>query len=175
VAQDAHYLRAYADVLTAVAELAPTADERTFWTDSARGTVTAELQLHGTWLPSSDTAAPSATTTRYLDHLRAAVTRGDYAILAAAVLPCFWLYADLGTRLRAVARPAHPYTGWLETYGDPVFDAAARRAVAIVTTHAADAGADTRAAMWTAFRTSSEHELAFFDAPLDSTVTAEDR
>ena len=91
---------------------------------------------------------------------------------AAAVLPCFWLYADLGERLAAGAfgdvanDPGHPYATWLRTYGDPAFSLANRRAIDLVTGLAAAATPAVRERMRRAFRVSSEHELAFFAAPL---------
>jgi len=166
--QDAFYLRAYAPVLAAAASLAPSAAERDFWASSADSTIAVELAMQERWLAGGDPAAavPSATTTAYLDHLRAAADAGDYDPLVAAVLPCYWLYADIGLRLRAAATPGHPYAGWLRTYGDPGFAAATRRAVGVVKRRFTRADEPTRTRMWAAFRTSAEHELAFFDAPL---------
>ena len=60
-------------------------------------------------------ADPAPATVAYLDHLRSVAFGADYAELIAAVLPCFWLYTDLGTRLHAGAfgeyarDPQHPY------------------------------------------------------------------
>ncbi|MCP2370828.1 hydroxymethylpyrimidine kinase/phosphomethylpyrimidine kinase [Agromyces terreus] len=117
-------------------------------------------------------AEPDAATTAYLDHLLATAARGDYAVLAAAVLPCFWIYVDLGERLAAgefgaqALDPGHPYASWLATYSDPAFAHATREAIGLVTRLAADATPERRAAMHRAFRISSEHERAFFAAPL---------
>jgi hydroxymethylpyrimidine/phosphomethylpyrimidine kinase len=167
LAQDALYLRTYARVLAAAATLAPTVAEQAFWASSAEGTLTAELALHESWLRSGvDDVVPSPTTKAYLDHLLAPVALGDYDALVAGVLPCFWLYADVGARLKALATAGHPYAGWLETYGDPAFEAATRRAVDVVAARFAGASAATRERMWAAFRASAEHELAFFESPL---------
>ncbi|GAA1829955.1 bifunctional hydroxymethylpyrimidine kinase/phosphomethylpyrimidine kinase [Agromyces salentinus] len=117
-------------------------------------------------------AEPDATTTAYLDHLLATGARGDYAVLAAALLPCFWIYVDLGERLAAgdfgerALDPGHPYASWLATYADPGFAQATRQAIDLVTLLAADATPARREAMHRAFRASAEHELAFFAAPL---------
>lgn len=120
-----------------------------------------------------DRVEQSPTTIAYLNHLVAASARADYAVVVAAVLPCYWLYTDLGERLAAGEFGAaslaadHPYASWLETYGDPVFAEATRTAVSIMTTLAVEATPERREAMWRAFRTSAEHELAFFAAPLE--------
>jgi hydroxymethylpyrimidine kinase/phosphomethylpyrimidine kinase/thiamine-phosphate diphosphorylase len=113
-------------------------------------------------------------TTAYLDHLRSVAFGGDYAEIVAAVLPCFWLYTDLGRRLHAgefgeyATDPQHPFASWLATYADPAFEEATRTAIEHASAAAAAADADTRARMRRAFVSSSEHELAFFAAPLES-------
>ncbi len=145
LAQDALYLREYARVLAEAARLAPTSDEQAFWADSARGSIVGELELHASWLTPAHgvsaatfAAQPAPATTAYLDHLRSVAFGGDYAEIIAAVLPCFWLYTDLGRRLHAgefgeYARDAgHPYASWLATYADPAFEEATRTAIAYV-------------------------------------------
>ncbi|MBS0025319.1 bifunctional hydroxymethylpyrimidine kinase/phosphomethylpyrimidine kinase [Microbacterium paraoxydans] len=179
LAQDALYLREYARVLAEAARLAPTSAEQEFWAESARGAIAGELELHASWLSPGEgvsgatfaaDAAPA--TTAYLDHLRSVAFGGDYAELVAAVLPCFWLYTDLGRRLHAgdfggaPRDPAHPYASWLETYADPAFERATAQAIDHVTTAAARADAGRRERMRRAFLASSAHELAFFAAPL---------
>ena len=179
LAQDALYLREYARVLAEASRLAPTSAEQAFWAESAHGSIVGELELHASWLtPSQGVSAatfqaePGQATTAYLDHLRSVAFGGDYAEIIAAVLPCFWLYTDLGRRLHAgefgeYARDAqHPYASWLATYADPAFEEATRIAIAYASEAAAAADAGTRLRMGRAFRISSSHELAFFAAPM---------
>ncbi|GAA1938372.1 bifunctional hydroxymethylpyrimidine kinase/phosphomethylpyrimidine kinase [Agromyces allii] len=192
LAQDALYLRDYARVLAEASRLAPDAAGQAFWADSAHGSLVGELELHTRWLTGDADATgvalpteadatsaalvfaaePDAATTAYLDHLLATGARGDYAVLAAAVLPCFWIYVDLGERLAAgefgqrALDPEHPYASWLETYADPAFAVATREAIELVTREAAAATPERREAMRRAFHASARHELAFFAAPL---------
>src|SRR5690606_12163770 len=105
LAQDALYLREYARVLAEAARLAPAPEQQAFWAASAHGAIAGEAELHASWLtPATGVSAatfaarPTPVTSAYLDHLRSVAFSGDYAVLIAAVLPCFWLYADLGVR-----------------------------------------------------------------------------
>lgn len=176
--QDALYLRDYARVLAEASRLAPSSHEQAFWAHAAHGAIVGELELHASWLaPEGESTAifdadPAPATTAYLDHLRSVAFGADHAELVAAVLPCFWLYADLGRRLHAgeldaaALDPEHPYASWLATYADPAFETATERAVAFVTAAAAAADAGTRSRMLRAFEISSAHELAFFAAPI---------
>ncbi len=168
LAQDALYLRDYSRVLAAASQLAPTPAEQAFWASGAHGAIATELELHADWLPTGAVfdAEPSATTTAYVDHLLATAARGGYGELIAAVLPCFWIYVDVGTRVASRATPDHPYAAWLRTYADAEFRALTDRAIEIVTGHAAATDPATRERMRRAFVTSSRHELQFFAAPL---------
>jgi len=179
LAQDALYLREYARVLAEAARRAPTSHEQAFWAEGAHGAIAGELELHASWLTpmqgiTVETFAfePAPATVAYLDHLRAVAYGGDYAELIAAILPCYWLYTDLGKRLHAgefgpwAQSPEHPFASWLATYADPAFEAATERAIAYVTQAAASASPEKRARMFRAYEVSSEHERAFFAAPL---------
>ncbi|MGW9168882.1 MULTISPECIES: bifunctional hydroxymethylpyrimidine kinase/phosphomethylpyrimidine kinase [Agromyces] len=179
LAQDALYLRDYARALATAAALAPDAAAQAFWATSSHGSIVGELELHERWLgtgAATDATRPGPATTAYLDHLLATAARGDYAVLVAALLPCFWLYTDLGARLAAgefgeqALAPEHPYASWLATYGDPAFAEATREAVAIVTASASRETPGVRERMLRAFRASAVHELAFFAAPLGAEV-----
>lgn len=173
LAQDALYLRAFARSLAEASRLAPTRDEQAFWALGAHLALATELQLHEGLLSETELAAASesATTTGYLDHLTASCAARDYGVLIAALLPCFWLYHDIGTRLHAHSHGDHPYREWLDTYADEAFAESTARAVDIVTRAASAADDDRRDTMWVAFRRSSAWERAFFSAPLDESAT----
>jgi hydroxymethylpyrimidine/phosphomethylpyrimidine kinase len=171
LAQDALYLNGYARVLARAAAIAPTEAEQLFWARSAQSCLEVESELHRTWLstrPATVTLGP--VTKAYVDHLLAASVSGSYAVLVAAVLPCFWLYAEVGETLyrqflTAGAPESHPYAVWLRTYADEEFAAATRKAVAYTDAAARSASVVEREAMTLAFRQSARYEVGFFDAP----------
>ena len=172
LAQDAIYLRAYSRVLARASQLAPTPDAQVAWARSAADAISAESALHEEWLSRHPAPAVAGPVTRaYVDHLLAHAAGSDYAVLVAALLPCFTIYADVGTRLRAVgsaaaaAGDAHPYAAWLATYADPAFAAATRRACELVDEAAVIAGPSRRAAMLAASLVSAAYERDFFRAP----------
>jgi hydroxymethylpyrimidine kinase/phosphomethylpyrimidine kinase/thiamine-phosphate diphosphorylase len=172
LAQDAIYLRAYSRVLARASQLAPTPEAQVEWARSAADAIAAESALHEEWLARHPAPAVIGPVTRaYVDHLLAHAATSDYAVLVAALLPCFTIYADVGTRLRAArsaaaaSGAAHPYAAWLETYADPAFAAATERACALVDEAAVLAGPGRRAAMLEASRVSAAYERDFFRAP----------
>jgi len=141
-----------------------------FWATGAAGSIEAEMELHRTWLSTYAVGGmgvePSATTTAYLDHLHAATVDGDYGRVVAAVLPCYWIYQDLGERLVGASHAEHPYAAWLDTYADPAFAMANARAIEIVAGAAARADEAGRETMRRAFLASAAHEEAFFAEPI---------
>ena len=171
LAQDALYLSTYSRVLARVSALAPTQAAQLFWANSAQACLQTESELHRRWLAAHNAPRTTGPVTKaYLDHLLATSVQGSYAVLVAAVLPCYWLYAVVGARLHAqfVARGAgstHPYADWLATYSDEAFAAATQQAITFVDAAARDASTRERTAMRAAFSHSSQFEVDFFDAP----------
>ena len=171
LAQDAIYLNGYSRVLARASALAPTESEQLFWARSAQQCLEVESELHRSWLSTRTVQAELGPVTKaYVDHLLAASGSGSYAVLAAAVLPCFWLYADVGAALHAqfvaAGAPAgHPYADWLRTYADEDFAAATRQAIGITDAAGLAGSPAEREAMVTAFRQSCRYEVEFFDAP----------
>lgn len=165
--QDTLYLTAYARVLARASALAPDPGAQAFFARGAAECLDVERARHDDRLAGTGTTPrgpASAVTTAYVDHLLAVAARGSYAEVVAAVLPCYWLYSDLGARIRARAGDltAHPFGDWIGLYGDPRFAALTAEACALADAAAREAGAATRERMRAAFVTSCAHEVAFF-------------
>jgi hydroxymethylpyrimidine/phosphomethylpyrimidine kinase len=170
LAQDALYLSAYSRALARASALAPSDQEQRFWADAAHYCLDVEAELHRSWLGIEPLPPVGPVTKSYVDHLLAASAQGSYGVLVAALLPCYWLYAEVGNRLHSdlLARDAgrsHPYAVWLETYADEEFATATREAISIVDAAARAGSTVERVAMRIAFAQSSQYELDFFDAP----------
>ncbi|WP_444662077.1 bifunctional hydroxymethylpyrimidine kinase/phosphomethylpyrimidine kinase [Cellulomonas sp. CW35] len=171
VRQDALYLTGYARVLARASELAPDGEAQAFFARGAAACLDVERRLHEQRLARSardgsrQGASASSVTTAYVDHLLAVAATGSYADVVAAVLPCYWVYADLGARLRARAGDltAHPYGDWVGTYGDEEFAAVTAQARAHADAAGRSLDAAGRARMREVLAVSCEHEVAFFD------------
>jgi thiaminase (transcriptional activator TenA) len=166
MAQDAHYLADYGRVLGAAASQTTDAVELLFWARSACTVVTVERELHAAHVADFATIPRSPTCTAYTSYLFSLAAGGCYPALAAGVLPCFWIYEDVGSRLkeRMGDLTGHPYADWIGTYGDPEFAAATEQARQIVDRLAAQAHRGTAERMHQAFATASRYEWMFWDA-----------
>ena len=162
--QDAQYLNRYSRALALLAATAPDQDGQTFWAESARGVLEGEAQLHRDWLGGNDIAVttPSPVTLAYTSFLVAAAAVEPYVVGAAAVLPCYWLYAEIGTELAAANTQDHPYHAWLSTYGGEEFNAGARAAIEHTERALAAASPEQRERAMTAYLHACLHEREFF-------------
>lgn len=162
VEQDYAFLADYGAALRRAAELAPEVAWRERLTQIATGAAAEELELHRGWAAQRgvdlDAVETSGTTRAYGGFL---IEPHDFPVLVAALLPCFWGYAELGRRL--AEEPTDPrYARWLATYADPAFAEAAGWFVELAAACAAEPG--VRPAMREAFRRSLAFETAFWDA-----------
>ncbi|MGF6831913.1 hydroxymethylpyrimidine/phosphomethylpyrimidine kinase [Paenarthrobacter sp. TE4293] len=171
LAQDAIYLNGYSRVLARAGALAPTEEEQLFWAKASQQCLEVESELHRNWLSTREASPVTGPVTKsYVDHLLATSATGSYAVLLASILPCYWLYAEVGQQLHAAyveagAPAEHPYADWLKTYADEDFAAATRNAINFTDAAATAASEKERTAMMEAFSRSCGYETAFFDAP----------
>ncbi|MDO4631873.1 MAG: bifunctional hydroxymethylpyrimidine kinase/phosphomethylpyrimidine kinase [Corynebacterium sp.] len=160
--QDAQYLVQYSRALAVLAAKAPDPQHQVEWADSARECLVVEAQLHRDWLDAVDPVA-SHVTLGYTNFLTATAYGEDYVIGAAAVLPCYWLYTEVGAQLAAGNHPDHPYHEWLGTYGDEEFVGATVAALKRVEQAMAQATPEQQRKATEAFRTACAYEREFFD------------
>ncbi|CAN5346581.1 thiaminase II [soil metagenome] len=166
--QDALYLAEYGRVLAAAASQSTDPDELIFWASAAQGALVVERALHARHVDDVGEATMTPVTTAYTSYLWSLVAQGCYPALAAGLLPCFWIYDDVGTRLVGEAGDLadHPYGDWIATYGDPDFAESTRQARAIVDALATASAPSLTERMHHAFLTSCRFEWMFWDAPL---------
>ncbi len=121
--QDAYYLKHYTKVLALAAAKATNDEDIQYFLNTARFIHEAELELHRTTFQDLDVTAeeienfevaPAAY--NYVSHMYNAVHNGDVAEAFAAILPCPWLYQEIGQQLK-FAHPNVPlYAQWIALY-----------------------------------------------------------
>ncbi|OKL52960.1 bifunctional hydroxymethylpyrimidine kinase/phosphomethylpyrimidine kinase [Bowdeniella nasicola] len=160
--QDALYLSDYSRALAALAARSTNAHHGTFWAEGSAGVILVERELHRTWLKGVFPGEQGPVTSHYTSFLLASTLGENYAVGAASVLPCYWLYAEAGALIPPVGDD-HPYAAWLRTYQDPAFTDAARRAVEIVEETLDGASPADRSRAARAHLMTTRHELEFFE------------
>ncbi|MDR1580721.1 MAG: TenA family protein, partial [Synergistaceae bacterium] len=81
----------------------------------------------------------------------------------AALLPCFWIYREVGLHIARGAVSPNPYARWIETYSDEAFSAGVDRFTALTDAVAAEASERERLKMEERFMTASWFEYCFWD------------
>jgi thiaminase/transcriptional activator TenA len=176
VAQDSHNQRDYARALAMVSAKAPDEAGVVMFAAHAQGALEVERQLHAGFARElSDTHAAafaqpaSPTTLAYTSYLLRVCAQGDYAQALAAVLPCYWIYAEVGATLIAQSSPKRTpplYARWIETYGGEEFGAIVAAVLDAVDRVGESAGAAQIAAMREHVLVTSKYEWMFWDAGL---------
>jgi thiaminase/transcriptional activator TenA len=170
VLQDALYLRSYADALSTVADRAPDEAGREMFARHAAGAIAVEQALHGSLLadlgidPAEVQATePAPTTLAYTSYLRAVTGSGSYAEGVSAVLPCYWIYWEVGRELLHRGSPDPRYQRWIDTYGGDEFGAVVQEVLAVADQLGPTLTPPERDQAHQHFRTSSRYEWMFWD------------
>jgi len=168
IMQDALYLEQYARVLAMAAARAPNRESLQVFAQSALGVVTVERALHEQYFKEFGIdparladAEPSPDCHGYTSFLVATAYHEPWEVLVAALLPCFWIYWDVGCAIARQAHPANPYRAWIATYADEGFGQAVQAVIAITDQAAATSPLEGR--MMSAFIRSTQYEWLFWD------------
>ena len=169
--QDAHYLTAFGRALAVAAAKADDADAIVQFSEAAKVAIIVERSLHADYFSEFGVSAEEFEATplspgchHYTSYLIATAWSAPYPVVLAALLPCFWIYAEVGRDILARAAKPNPYQAWIDTYAGEEFHEAVRDVV-LTTDKAADrASADTVAAMHEAYQLAAELEWMFWDS-----------
>jgi thiaminase/transcriptional activator TenA len=169
--QDAHYLTYFARALAVTAARAPDTEAMIQFAGSAKAAVVVERELHEGFfrkfgISPAEVAAtePSPTCAHYTHYLLALAHNAPYEVSVAALLPCFWIYWEVGKHLFEAARPGNPYQAWIDTYADEAFAEGVRQVIAISDRIATETTPAIRDQMHAAFRRASQLEWMFWDS-----------
>ncbi len=169
--QDALYLEQYSRALAIAAAKAPDPEAMQRFTHAAEEALVVERALHGGFfekfgIDPNDAAAaePSPTCYGYTNFLLSVAHIASYEELIAAILPCFWIYWDVGNHIAKTASGDNPYQAWIDTYSDPAFGESVDAVIAITDRSAVAATEDRQSAMLGAFKRSTQYEWMFWDS-----------
>jgi thiaminase/transcriptional activator TenA len=170
VVQDALYLLGYAQALATVASRAPDPGGIEMFAGHAAAVIAEERKLHATLLadlgidPAMAAAAePAPTTLAYTSYLLAAARGGSYAEGVGAVLPCYWIYWEVGKELLRHGSPNPRYQQWIDTYGGEEFGDVVREVLAVADALGPGLAPSERALVHRHFRATSRYEWMFWD------------
>ncbi|MGE0223479.1 MAG: TenA family protein [Acetobacteraceae bacterium] len=170
IVQDALYLDQYGRTLALAGARGPdTATLRAF-AESALEAVAVEQALHERYLTEFGVDPAKLTEMQaspdclgYTSFLLATAYHDPWEVLVSALLPCFWIYWDVGNTVARKAAAENPYRAWIDTYSDEGFGEAVKAVIAATDRAAAGTTDAIRARMMTAFIRSTQFEFLFWD------------
>ena len=164
------FLRRYAQALAVVAGQAPDTAGTEMFARHAAGIVTAEMSLHESLLADLNMDAASVgaaqeapTTLAYTSYLLATARGGSYGEGVGAVLPCYWIYWQVGKHLLGKGSPNRGYQQWIDTYGAGEFGAEALEVIAVTDKLGLALAPVERERIRCHFRVTSRYEWMFWD------------
>jgi thiaminase/transcriptional activator TenA len=109
-------------------------------------------------------ATPIAPTNlAYTSYLLAAAYGGSFAEALGALLPCYWIYWEVGKAPLEQGSPNPLYARWIDTYGGEDFGAVVEEVLALTNRIGAELGDAERERVRAHFVTTSRYEWMFWE------------
>jgi len=168
--QDALYLQDFSRALAIAGARLPRVDEMQSFLGFAAGAIVVERALHETYFREFGVTldvGKSPACFAYTHYLLSTAALAGRAEALAALLPCFWIYREVGSDIRRRAEAGlakNPYARWIETYAGEEFGRSVDRAIEVTEGAAAAADDAEREGMRRAFEYASRLEWRFWDS-----------
>ena len=171
VIQDAHYLLAYGRALAVCAAKAFEADDVIQFSEGAKIAIVVERSLHNDFMQGFNISKEEFENTpltlachHYTSFLTATAWSESYPVVLASLLPCFWIYAEVGKAIVNQSVPNNPYQAWIDTYSGEEFNTAVNNVIHTIDKVAATCDADTLTKMHKAYTDAAKLEWMFWDS-----------
>ena len=167
IAQDEIYIKNYGEEMMLMADMMPDEQMSQMFRAFAKEGMEAEGAMHQLLIDrfGIDTAVePSSVTSGYMAHTRAHINSGSLAHAMAAMLPCMWIYNEVGLYIYAHRNPnPNLYADWVATYASEDFTEGTRLILDLCDRIAAEADDKVREEMNEAYLIAAEYEWAFWN------------
>jgi thiaminase/transcriptional activator TenA len=166
IGQDALYLDDFGKVLAGIAVKNPHREQVEDFLTFAADTIKVERELHRSFLGGKAAQAePSPACLLYTSFMHRQLALAPVEVAAATVLPCFWVYKQVGDFILAGDKVKdNPYQAWIDTYGGEEYAGAVAKAIEAVDKLAAETTAEIRGCMSDAFVLCTRLEWMFWDS-----------
>ena len=167
MAQDSLYLEHFGRTLSLIAAKIQDLQDVLAFMRFAENAIVVENALHESYFVDfgvSDKGVAEPACHHYIHFLRSTAALESVEIAVAAVLPCFWIYREVGDYIYSNQNAINnPYQKWIDTYGGEEFSVAVDQAIAICDRLAENSTEETRKKMTEAFIMSTRMEFRFWE------------
>ncbi|KMQ58436.1 transcriptional regulator [Chryseobacterium angstadtii] len=174
MAQDSLYLEHFGRTLSLIAAKIQDLQDVLAFMRFAENAIVVENALHESYFVDfgvTDKGVLEPACHHYIHFLRSTAALESVEIAVAAVLPCFWIYREVGDYIFNDQNTINnPYQKWIETYGGEEFSVAVDQAIAICDLLAENSTEEIREKMTEAFIMSTRMEFHFWEGAYDLKV-----
>lgn len=167
LAQDEIYIKNYGEEMFLLADMMPTAEAQEMFRNFAKSGMEAEGAMHQMLIDRfhiNTAVEPSSVTTEYMNHTRKAINSGSVELAMAAMLPCMWIYNEVGLYIYRHRNPSpNPYSDWVDTYRSDEFTEGVEMMLKLFDQIAEGASEELREEMMQTYLTAAEAEWRFWD------------
>jgi len=165
--QDSLYLADFARALATAGTRAGSSQELLDFLLFAQNAILVERVLHESYFKEyvidfESGKAPGCFA--YTNYLLAASAYESFEVAVAALLPCFWIYKQVGDYIYANQTSPNPYQNWIDAYAGEDFAVSVNKVLAICNGLAENASDITKRKMTEAYVTASKLEYVFWDS-----------
>ena len=168
--QDAKYLEHYGRALAALGSMAADNEMALDFFEFGKNALIVERALHEAYFKQFNLEPNQEITIEpvchhYIHFLKSTVAYDPIEVATAAILPCFWIYKEVGDHIYQNQNTENnPYKNWIETYSGEEFAEGVKKALQYSNDMAENSTEKGRKAMLEAFIAASRLEFNFWDA-----------
>ena len=112
---------------------------------------------------------------QYTAYLHETTKHASIEVAVACLIPCFFIYSTLGIRMRPMTHENNPYKLWIHSYSNERFLLSTQSIIQTLEELSRDIGATDQKHIITAFVTSTQFEIAFWDSIYASIMEDQDK
>ena len=167
IAQDEIYLKNYYHQMNMLAEMMESTDDKELFIAFAKSGMEGEKALHDMLIDRygiETKVEPSKVTSDYNAHICEGIATGDLCIALASVLPCMWIYNQVGLHILNHSKlEGNPFKEWILEYGQEEFTTGVNKVLKMVDGWASKTDKQTREKMDYYYLKAALYEYAFWD------------
>lgn len=136
ILQDFIYLKDFSKALAILSAKADTQEQSMLFATHVADVLRVERSLHeyfiSLWRVNVEKVEPSPTNLLYTSYILSTVYSRPFQEGVSVVLPCYWIYMEVGKELLNKGSPNPLYKRWIETYGGEEYEKGVREVIKIM-------------------------------------------
>lgn len=166
IVQDYLYLKEFSKALAILSSKSEDVNESLLFSSHVQDVFKVERSLHeyfiSEWNIDESSFNPSPTNLLYTSFLISTVLTKPYYIGVVTVLPCYWIYMEVGKELIKKGSPNKLYQKWIQTYGGEEYEKGVKEVINIANRFNINEEQEKEAIKY--FRICSIFEYMFWDS-----------